>query len=125
MHVPLSCVPPSGQMSWKSVCVDNQIVPTVLATSKWFCRHITDTKLYRHKSIKMYRIISLLHGVVVGAGVLNLYSLIFFLANFKSEIYPQIFYILSLLQMPIVVGKSVNFCKQNLIPKHVILTSKG
>ena len=112
-------------MSWKSVCVDNQIVPTVLATSKWFCGHMTDTKLYRHKSIKMYRIISLLHGVVVRAGVLNLYSLVYLLVKFKSEITPQTFFILSLLQKPIVVGLSVNFCKQNLPPNHVKLTSKG
>ena len=100
-------------------------MPTVLATSKWFCRHITDTKLYRHKSIKMYRIISLLDGVVVRAGVLNLYFLVYLLVKFKSEITPQIFFIFSLLQMPIVVGESANFCKQNLPPNQVKLTSKG
>ena len=43
------------------------------------------------------------------AGVLNLYSLIYPLANFKSKIYPQIFFIFSLLQIPIVIGKNLNF----------------
>ena len=50
-------------------------------------------------------------------GVLNLYSLIYPLKNFKSKIYPQIFFILLLLQMPIVVDKSVSFLLTKFIPK--------
>ena len=44
------------------------------------------------------------------SGVLNLYFLIYPLENFKSDIYLlNFFYIFLLLQMPIVVGKSVNY----------------
>ena len=42
------------------------------------------------------------------ARVLNLYSLIYLWANFKSKIYPPRFFIFSPLQMPIVIDKSVN-----------------
>ena len=35
----------------------------------------------------------------------------------KVKFTPQIFFILSFLQMPIAIGKSVNFCEQNLPPK--------
>ena len=50
-------------------------------------------------------------------GVANLYSLIYHLANFKSKIYPPNFFIFSLLQMPIVIGKSVNFLLTKFTPK--------
>ena len=53
----------------------------------------------------------------VSAGVLNLYSLIYPLANFKSKIFLPNFFMSSLLQMPFVVHKSVNFCLQNFTPK--------
>ena len=51
-------------------------------------------------------------------GVLNLYSLIHPLANFKSKIYPPNFvFLFSLLHMPIVICKSVNFLLTKLIPR--------
>ena len=43
-----------------------------------------------------------------GVGILNLCFLIYPLENFKSKSYPQIFFIFSLLEMPIVVDKSVS-----------------
>ena len=43
------------------------------------------------------------------SGIPHLYSLFYSLASFKSKIYPQIFFIFSLLQMPIVACKSVKF----------------
>ena len=58
----------------------------------------------------------LLNSYLSKTVVLNLYSLIYPLANFKSKIYPQIF---SLLQIPIVVSKNLNFCSQNLPPRQV------
>ena len=51
------------------------------------------------------------------AGALNLYSLIYPLANFKSKIYSTDFVIFSLLQIPIVIGKSVNFLLTKFTPK--------
>ena len=60
------------------------------------------------------------------AGVFNLYSLIYPSANFKSKIYPsQPFYIFSLLQMLMVVGKSVNFSLKKFTPRHVKFTPKA
>ena len=50
-------------------------------------------------------------------GVFNLCSLIYPLANFKSKIYPKTFFIVLQLQMPIVLGSSVNFLRTKLTPK--------
>ena len=51
------------------------------------------------------------------AEVLNVYSLIYLLANFKSKIYPPNFFMFSPLQIPIVIGKSVNFLLTKFTPK--------
>ena len=51
------------------------------------------------------------------AGVLDFYSLIHPLVNFKSKIYPPNFFLSSLLQMPIVISKSVNILLTKFPPK--------
>ena len=50
-------------------------------------------------------------------GVLNLYSLIYPLATFKSKIFCLSFFIFAILQMSMVVGKRVNFFLTKFSPK--------
>ena len=47
---------------------------------------------------------------------LNLYSFIYLLTNFKGKIYPQFFFVFSLLQMPNVIGKKANFLLTKFTP---------
>ena len=65
------------------------------------------------------------HCEVLKAGVVNLYSLIYPLANFKSKIYPKIIFIFSLLQMPIVICKSVSFLLTKFTLKAVQIYPQG
>ena len=58
-----------------------------------------------------------IHVEKLRAGVLNLYFLIYPLENFKGKIYSLIFFVISLLQMSIVVGESVNFLLSKFTPK--------
>ena len=66
----------------------------------------------------MFRLIGRL--MLIGAfkpGVLNLYSLIYPLANSKVIFTPKYFFIFLLLRIPIVIGKNVNFLLTKFAPK--------
>ena len=59
------------------------------------------------------------------AGVLNPYSLIYPLTNFKSKVYSPNFFLFSLPQILTAIGKSVNFLLTKVLPRQVKLPPKG
>ena len=70
---------------------------------KFFCAMLAGDSVLDHCSCR--------------AGALNLYSLIYSLANSNVKFTPKYFLKFSLLQIPIVIGKNVNFLQTKFTPK--------